>query len=327
MGKNIHKIPAAITAKIEQIESTHIIVATSISLSTEDLRTIPYNRFTLIENGENLSFEPMLPQSNYGRYSKRNVEGYRIVKKDLPKVLQTYYLGERPIWGDWANGSFSLFVTREVYQKVSHPPTETEITATVIDRQQINGIDRLVIKFQVDLVLDKTSDDFEEKLLTNLNLLSENVGQYDVFAADAEDAELLRVVALNWEVFPPGDREGDIQRIAARMRNPNPATLQRIQERYDYLLQFNPIDCIQGLNGMRRYFGMRFRDDLVVFENMEAGNAIYILFGNWAELSQMSRTEILNQPQDQYVRIEHRRHWRERLANVLRDRLNGEQAA
>ena len=50
--------------------------------------------------------------------------------------------------------------------------------------------------------------------------------------------------------------------------------------------QFQPIEYLKGLGGNDHYIGAKYADDLVVFENMRHGNALYVLYGDWATLSQ-----------------------------------------
>lgn len=48
---------------------------------------------------------------------------------------------------------------------------------------------------------------------------------------------------------------------------------------------------------------------------------IYLLFGNWEELSKKSRTEILQRPDKDFVRIPHTRYWKLNLKSELRRRI------
>ena len=67
----------------------------------------------------------------------------------------------------------------------------------------------------------------------------------------------------------------------------------------------------------RRYIGAKFKDNLVVFENIEYGNAIYILFDNWMEISKMSRIEILQRKEKDFIRLPHRKNWEQVLRHNL----------
>ena len=56
-------------------------------------------------------------------------------------------------------------------------------------------------------------------------------------------------------------------------------------DRYDFFVGLDPKKLIIGSSGFRRYFGALLEDYLVVFENIEYGNAVYILFEKWEVLS------------------------------------------
>src|SRR5262249_40708822 len=150
---------------------------------------------------------------------------------------------------------------------------------------------RLVFKFQVKAVLRPGSEGFDEDLLYALNLLQENVGAVNVFPADSTREDYLNTVTVGWEILPPGERDETILKILNRMRRPSDEAKERIAERYDALASLKPVDYIAGTSGFQRYFGARFAPNLVVFENLEYGNAIYVMFEDWEKLSQQSRLQ------------------------------------
>ena len=47
---------------------------------------------------------------------------------------------------------------------------------------------------------------------------------------------------------------------------------------------------IKGTNSFSSYIGALYADDLVVFENMNYGNALYVLYDDWQDVSKRSRT-------------------------------------
>lgn len=52
-------------------------------------------------------------------------------------------------------------------------------------------------------------------------------------------------------------------------------------------------------------------DDLVVFENIEYGNAIYILYDDWDEISKLSRIDLLSgRAGSNFDRIIHSGNWK-----------------
>ena len=56
----------------------------------------------------------LMPDVRVGTYSRTNVEGKEIVRKDLPKKLKTVYV-ETPNYGDWTKGSHTIGLRRECY--------------------------------------------------------------------------------------------------------------------------------------------------------------------------------------------------------------------
>ena len=78
-----------------------------------------------------------------------------------------------------------------------------------------------------------------------------------------------------------------------------------------------PQAFIQGTSEFRRYFGAQFADDIVVFENIEYGNAIYVMFEDWQLLSKKTRIELLSAEERQFVRIPHTRTWKLKLRDTV----------
>jgi hypothetical protein len=69
---------------------------------------------------------------------------------------------------------------------------------------------------------------------------------------------------------------------------------------------------------MSRYVGAQFADDLVVFENVNYGNALWVLFENWSETSKRSRIDLLRLRDVRYERIVHSEGWQDRLIKFIR---------
>jgi hypothetical protein len=87
-----------------------------------------------------------------------------------------------------------------------------------------------------------------------------------------------------------------------------------MEERLKVMARFKPTVYIAGTNGFLRYFGAKFEDDFVAFENLAYGNALYIMFEGWETLSRRSRVELLKGPRDGFERIEHREGWAQQLS-------------
>jgi hypothetical protein len=169
---------------------------------------------------------------------------------------------------------------------------------------------RHVFKFQVNAVLRPGSEGFDADLLYALNLLQENVGAVGIFTVDSTREDYLKTITVGWEILPPGERDDIIVKMLGRMRNPSDEAKERIAERYDVLASLKPTAYISGTSGFQRYFGAKFAENLVVFENLEYGNAIYVMFDDWEHVSQQSRLQLLKGDDSKFVRIVHAKGWK-----------------
>lgn len=295
------------------------VVACLRKITRQELQDGVFAHLHMKWNEDQVSFpETIIPDWGNGSYSKANLEGKVIVLKDLPMVRKTYSM-DTPNYGDWSNGSHEVSFDRDVYQRRYIPPRELGIKISQVAFDP--GADAIVFRFTVDEVLDRSASDFHERLLFNINLLQENVGNHDVFEADASLDDYLKTLYVNWELLPPGEREDNLAKIFRTVKSDDLRIRGEITARYDFLERLKPTQIIRGTNGFRNYFGAQFAPDLVVFENVEYGNAIYIMFEDWDMLSQLSRTELLAQHPDRIVRIPHTAGWRRRLSIRVRKEL------
>jgi hypothetical protein len=170
----------------------------------------------------------------------------------------------------------------------------------------------------VNAVLLRGTEGFDAALLNALNILQENVGVADVFPADANREDYLRTVSVAWEILPPGEAAATIAKVLKHFRKPSEEVKARILERYQFLASLNPKGIVVGTSGFVRYFGAQFADNLVVFENLEYGNAIYVMFEEWKALSTQSRVELLKGDTSKFIRIVHSKGWKTQLKGVVK---------
>jgi hypothetical protein len=53
-----------------------------------------------------------------------------------------------------------------------------------------------------------------------------------------------------------------------------------------------PTAYLAGTAKFSAYVGAQFAPDLVVFENVKYGNALYVLYDNWRDVSKRSRLDM-----------------------------------
>ena len=90
----------------------------------------------------------------------------------------------------------------------------------------------------------------------------------------------MATLTLNWEIFPPGTVDEVVERVIRGAGRASREQEALIRERVALFRSLKPKRYIQGRGGMNRYIGALFANDLVVFENVRYGNALYVLTKN-----------------------------------------------
>ncbi len=319
--KRLRKVPDPIIRKASKIPGDKVMAACVKKVPSSVLASGAYKHLDMKMNGNNPEFPSgLMPQPKFGPSSLRNAHGEETVRKDLPMTTKTYSF-EAPNWGDWSYGTHEVSWDRQVYQREFVPPKELEISIELL-ATEAGGDPVFVFRFRVEEVLNKRAADFEKSLLSNMNLLQENTGAADVFAADADPTQYLKTISVHWEILPAGEGRDVLARILSRFREPDKTLKEKLEDRYAFLEKLNPVAYISGTSGFQRYFGAKFADNLVVFENLEYGNAIYVMFEDWQELSKLSRLELLRDRRGAgFERIIHRKGWKDEVKRSVESRL------
>lgn len=308
---NLRKVPQVILDRIRAFDQDDVVVACVKLMKPEDVNN--YAGLGLSFSGQDLVLpQPAVPQADAGRFSKANVEGEYVTRKDIPKITRSIDI-ECPNWGDSSNGTHTVTFNRLVYQRDFLRPKEVELSIALLEMRGEN----FVVKFTIDQVINRRTADFEKELFYNLNLLQENVGASDVFSSAATLAEFTRTVQVDWQLLPPGTVDEVVQRLLQGKRRPTPEQAKVMKERIAVMSRMKPVAYVTGTDSFLRYFGAMFSDDFVVFENLRYGNALYVMHDSWQELSKKSRLELLAGPRESFERIEHRDGWAERLKTLL----------
>lgn len=319
LKKNLRKIPANVRTQLSKINGRHIVAGCLKTYSKDALLSGELKHLgVMFQNGEIKNPNKIVPHSNRGKYSFRNINGYEEKRSDLPKETYSVTI-EAPNWGDSCNGTHDVTWYRERYQVEFHPPRISTIKIEFLDSSP--NLENYTIKFEVSEVLDKESDDFDDRLLECLNLLQENLNYCGVAAADSTITDYKESIQLSWEILPPGTKEEAIQRLFGDTK-PTKVQENNVGDRYDFLLKLKPTKLIYGTSGFQRYFGALLKEDLVVFENIRYGNAIYIMHENWEELSVRSRLELLSgRFGNKFERVIHRAGWKAKARNIIKSFL------
>ncbi len=312
--KGFRKIPPKITSEIRKLESENAKVLAGKLVTQQDVESGIYDHLNLTLDklvvGE--SWE-LVPPGTFGISSKRNAKGWEVVRKDLPKYKK-YFYQDIPIYGDGArNGWTTAAIPREVYERDEYPPYLFHIEVRV---QEKTPEGKFGIVFSIDEVFLTSSDGFDEDILFAINVLQENTGVSGVVGAESPD--FVFTSELDWDLFPPGDMEAVVGALSIGR---NAVIADVVRERLELFEQFQPTEYLRGLGGNDHYIGAKYADDLVVFENLKYGNALYVLYGNWLAQSRKARSELLKLKGSQFDRIIHTEGWETKFAVLMQREL------
>ncbi|MBK1968872.1 MULTISPECIES: hypothetical protein [Brevundimonas] len=250
----------------------------------------------------------LLP-ANVGTVSRRNAEGDYIIHKDQPK--ETRSIGVRT-WTrkQWAGRgqvtevTESVNVERECYPRTFVPPPGVELT--VVD---YNG-DLFIVS---DTMTTAVTPD--EDVLHVTNLFLELFGRTEIRHANLNQFTPPQTRRLNWSLLPPGTTTAAgvlahlrpyIARRARTYRDP-------IMERLNFMASRNPDEVYLGHGGFGAYVAYVFNTPgNAVLESVLPDNATYVFGSNWATVSRMTKTDVLN-GRRHIDRIFHRLDWQRRV--------------
>lgn len=322
MKKHLRKTPADILAKVKSIKGNEVVVGCALKVKGESLAAGHLKHLGIELNASGVTFAPaVVPPKAQGRYSTWNVEGQEIIRKDLP--METHYTSvESPNWGDSYYGTHTVELPYKKFPRDFLPPRELEISISCHDARP--GLLTYIFAFKVQEVLDKTDKAFGARLFENLNLLQENVGACGVEAANVAMKDYLKTLHVSWEILPPGTVDQTIERLF-RGKTPSPSEKDVATERYSFFMSLKPQSLVFGNSGFRRYFGALLEKNLVVFENIQYGNAVYVLFENWENLSTRSRIDLIaGKFGTAFERVPHKPGWNSEVKEIVKRRRNGD---
>lgn len=311
--KSFNKIPAEIRAAVDNLESDQFVVSAVRTIDRDDISAGDFAHMGIgvDDSGDVHVPDSALPADDVGPWARRNrTEGWAKKFKDLPKVTKSRSV-ETPNFGDWSKGSHSITFTQEVYQKREFAAPGWTFSVSVLAQDD----DSVTVGFELEPIFDRGNLD-EWELFFALNVFQESVGVTQVRESNRPLEAYRRTLAVDWELLPPGEADEVIRQVAERL-NPSDEERSVIAERLRVLTALRPRNFITGTSGFARYVGAQFDSDLVAFENIRYGNAVYVMFEDWERLSQLSRLELLSSDED-FQRVIHSTGWERRLREIVR---------
>lgn len=310
------KVPEPIRTAIDALDHPDFRIGTRkrILISEIAAENWVHMGLELDPTGIVTAHSPWLPPASGGRFSKWNHAGRTIVRRDLPKIPKDFGW-DAPNFGDSSKGTHWVSQTRMVYVRERVYGLGVPIIIEVSQDDQ----DTVLVAFAVDMVFDKNAGFKERDLLFALSLLRENVGSVGILEAGRSLSEWLSEQVVSWEFLPEGTLEETLDRAIRKVGvKPESPEARTLAERLTAVKALQPKSVLVGSSGFQRYLGFQFREDLVVFENVTYGNAVYVMYADWETLSQKSRIELFNDVDARFDRVIHSEGWQRRLENVLR---------
>ena len=321
--KHFRKVPEFINNKLNELNTDLLQVGTLLQANEEEIKSGKLSHLGIIYKDEKVTFTSTIALTHAtGIFARKNRLGYDIIHRDKPKYYHLYQ-ATVPNFGDWTKGHHTIHWDRLVYHRTYIPPREWNLEIELLEKRTIGRDEQFIFKITIKQIFDRNDKNFEKDLFFGINLMQENVGSCDIFPSDLNKEDFVKLICVGWQIFPPGKVEEAINKINEQFQCKTKDQREKLKDRADFFNASGATEFIVGFGQNNKYFGAKFSEKLIVFENIEYGNAIYVLFETWETISKMSRTEILK-TQDRnkdYIRLQHKGNWKDQLKKIIEDKI------
>lgn len=253
--------------------------------------------------------ESLVPSPKLGTISKFNANGKEVPQKDKPK--ETAY---RQLWWEWKDygGNHHSKIVDIPYLRYPRkwiPSPWVELTIMRSGGKEFLLAGPAIIK----------GETAEQDIVHRVNLMLEIFKRVEIFQENLERYEIPKVVKLSWDILPAGNMPWERFRshLAPVMEKMSKSKKTIVGDRLETISQYKPDFHAIGTNGYRGYIIFGFtKQNLFIFESAEYGNATYVFEGDWKQLSQMTKAEILtgNLHKHRFVHLEG---WKQQIAGLF----------
>ncbi|MGR8826063.1 hypothetical protein N2E09_00400 [Leuconostoc citreum] len=314
---HFRKIPEKLLFTLSQIKSNTVLVSTNISVSAKDLTDGKYRKWNInsINDLADNSVIDFIPSKKEGPTSKINLVGKTIILRDLPKEDKSWNI-TGPNFGDYSKGTHTATITQPVFQREYELPREIHLSIKQTDTE--HSKDELQLQIWIKEPLRRDEKTFSDDLLFGLNLLQESTGNSGIISSSrSENDKLIEEKQKDWEFLPVGT--GDIRGTILQKIGNKKVISDSSQERIDYFTNppFKIVGHINGINSFERYIGLELPNGIVILENFNYGNAIFVFKKDWESFSKMTRGELIKRKSSDTERIPHKKNWKINLETVL----------
>lgn len=247
-----------------------------------------------------------IPKPYNGIMAQRNTVGEYLPDKSKPK--ETAYRAQSWSLTDWGGNvhSGTSEVPYQRYPKFFIEPFGFNFTL-------LNDKQYLVI----NKPFNKNKTEYDT-IKSAINLTLELFNKAETFLLDI-DTDMPTPVrqSVPWEILPQGVRIWNAFKDVDASNQVSKSDKILIEERFKYLEEFKPDIEYQGTAGYSGYIAFVFTNkNIYVLDSILYGNATYIFEGNWEEVSQLTKKQIIDGNLYKY-RIIHDKKWRTEIKKIL----------
>jgi len=303
--KRIRVMPKQLQA-LPEGEEIRIIIRTALASESRSPGQIGFSEMPS-------SGQTVLPR-RIGPATKRNADGYFIVHKDQDKVSRSFELVTR-------RSQFCGRDQREIvedyhsYSRMCYPRTFVHplgLELTYFEPEDRNA-------YYGSSLFQKGYDD--NSIIAAINVFLELFGCCEIVGANSSSIPQVRIQRVNWELLPQGEGVPAVESfepLVNSMRNSAHRTVAKRQ--LSALHRYAPTALAVGCGGFNGYVAFLYEDrGVTVLESIEPNNATYIFDGNWEEVSQLSKLQIV---QDELCleRVIHSSSWGANMHRIFHER-------
>lgn len=245
-----------------------------------------------------------------GAATRKNAKGYFILHKDREKVYRSFQIATRrsQFCGRDQREIVEDYCTylRLCWQRTFVPPANVELTYMLGDDGD---------HYYVSSPFKWGEQD--DKILMAINVFLDLFRCCHICEMRAGGFPSVAVRRVNWQLLPSGTRtsQKELDQLVASIPRKTQRTLAKRQ--FDSLHRFSPDSLAIGHGGFKGYVAFQFNTlGLTVLESIEPNNATYVFGEDWEQLSQMPKTEILNNDLA-HTRVIHKQDWYYKMQHIL----------
>ncbi|MCT6891698.1 MAG: hypothetical protein M3Z87_18920 [Lactobacillus sp.] len=253
-----------------------------------------------------------MPIPILGINSERNIMGELIPDKTKPKIIdykaRTYRLKD---WqGNWHEG-----IAEDEYRRYPRNYIEPK-----------NFSFKLITKEETDLLIINKNFRNNEKEYNDIkfciNLFLELFSEVETFKLENNMIKLNPIIStVNWTIIPKGEKVFEAHKDKKYYHKISPSSMKLMEERFDFIEQFNPDREFQGKAGYTGYIVFCFdQKNIYLLDSILYGNATYVFSDNWENVSKLTKKEIISN-HFQKSRIVHNKNWKQYITKELKNDL------